>query len=155
MKRISFCGLVSVTAFALTGSPQQPAGTAQKKTIEKAPIAYTSPNSGKEMYMSYCAVCHGEKGKGDGPVASALKTPPPDLTMLAQNNNGKYPSDHVVHVLLFGVEAPAHGIKDMPIWGPLFGSLHGRSTDPMIRLRVANLTKYIQSLQSKETVRTH
>lgn len=152
MKRMGFYGFVFFAAFALTAwSQEQPAGTSQKKTIEKVPITHTSAASGEEMYMAYCAACHGKAGKGDGPAASALKAPPPDLTILAKNNNGKYPRDRVAHVLLFGVEAPAHGTQDMPIWGPLFGSLQGRTTatNPVIQLRVANLTKYIESLQSK------
>jgi hypothetical protein len=52
--------------------------------------------------------------KGDAPAASALKEPPADLTLLAKNNQRKYPV--VTYVLQSGVGAPAHGSKDMPIW---------------------------------------
>jgi mono/diheme cytochrome c family protein len=151
MKRIGFCGLAFVAAFALTAWSQEQTGGSQQKTVKKVPIQHTAAESGQEMYMAYCAACHGKEGKGDGPAASALKAPPPDLTMLAKRNNGKYPNDHVAHILQSGKEAPAHGTKDMPIWGPLFRSLHGRTTgsDPVIQLRIANLTKYIESLQSK------
>ena len=34
---------------------------------------------GKILYGTYCAVCHGETGAGDGFNASNLGTPPPDL----------------------------------------------------------------------------
>ena len=54
-----------------------------KKEIKHVPIKPTSPASGSEMYQSYCAVCHGVDGKGNGPAAQALKTQPTDLTMLA------------------------------------------------------------------------
>ena len=30
---------------------------------------------GKREYTNSCAVCHGASGKGDGPLASQLKTP--------------------------------------------------------------------------------
>jgi mono/diheme cytochrome c family protein len=31
---------------------------------------------GKKLYTSYCAGCHGDKGKGDGPAANALPVKP-------------------------------------------------------------------------------
>jgi mono/diheme cytochrome c family protein len=151
MKRIRYFALVFFAAPALIAWAQDQSTVSQPKTIKNVPIKYTSPTSGQEMYKSYCAACHGKTGKGDGPAASALKQPPPDLTALASNNNGKFPGDRVAHVLGFGVGVPAHGTKDMPIWGPLLGSLQGSSTtaDALVQLRIANLTKYIESLQSK------
>jgi len=35
--------------------------------------------SGKGVYLSRCAFCHGESGKGDGPAGVALKPPPTNL----------------------------------------------------------------------------
>lgn len=35
---------------------------------------------GKQLYESYCAICHGEDGKGGGFLASSLRRPPADLT---------------------------------------------------------------------------
>ena len=32
----------------------------------------------KKLYVSMCAPCHGEKGKGDGPAAAALNPKPAD-----------------------------------------------------------------------------
>ena len=43
-------------------------------------------HSGKEMYLKYCASCHGLTGKGDGPVSRDLKVKVPDLTLLKRNN---------------------------------------------------------------------
>jgi mono/diheme cytochrome c family protein len=150
MKHISLLGLIFVALFTFTpGSQGQAASTTQKKTIKKATMSRTSASSGQEMYMSYCAACHGKAGKGDGPAASALKEPPPDLSTLAENNGGKYPADHVAAVLRFGVEAPAHGSKDMPIWGDLFAALHGGHTSAQVSLRIANLNDYIKTLQTK------
>lgn len=88
-----------------------------KTTIQHVPIKRTSSASGKEMYTSYCAVCHGKDGKGDGPAAGALKVPPADLTMLAKNNGGKYPAMKVSSTLRNTSSLPAHGSKDMPMWG--------------------------------------
>lgn len=48
----------------------------------KNPVAATpaSIEEGRQLYLIYCAVCHGSEGKGDGTMAAKLMTPPPDLT---------------------------------------------------------------------------
>jgi mono/diheme cytochrome c family protein len=122
--------------------------SAQEKKIEKAPIQPTSAASGPEMYKAYCAVCHGKDGKGDGPAASELKVPPPDLTTLAKRHDGKYPADYVATLLRNGAKAPAHGTADMPVWGPLFSSI-GEGDQAQVNQRIANLTNYIKTLQAK------
>ncbi len=87
------------------------------KAIKHVPIKATSPVSGKDMYTAYCAVCHGADGKGGGPAASALKVPPTDLTLLSKNNGGKYPALKVTSALHGESALPAHGSKEMPVWG--------------------------------------
>lgn len=151
MKKILPCGLVFFAAFFLAARLEvQSAPAPQQTTVEKAPVQHTSAASGKEMFDSYCAACHGKDGKGNGPAAGALKVPPADLSQLAKSNGGKFPADHVASVLRFGVENPAHGSKDMPTWGALFSSVDNVSTsDALIQLRIHNLTKYIESLQAK------
>ncbi len=121
---------------------------AQKPTVKRVPAPYTSPTSGPEMYASYCAACHGKDAKGNGPAAPALKVPPTDLTMLAKHNNGKFPYDHVAAVLNGKAMMPAHGSSEMPIWGKVFWSIsEGHKGE--VQQRVANLTKYIESMQVK------
>jgi mono/diheme cytochrome c family protein len=39
---------------------------------------------GRDLYMRYCASCHGISATGDGPVAAALEPRPADLTRLTQ-----------------------------------------------------------------------
>jgi mono/diheme cytochrome c family protein len=100
------------------------------------------------MYTAYCAVCHGTDGKGGGPAASALKVPPNDLTLLSKNNGGKYPSMKVSSSIRNESAVPAHGSREMPVWGALFWSVSsGHETE--VQQRVVNLTKYIESLQAK------
>lgn len=120
----------------------------QPKTIERVPVKSTSSASGKEMFTSYCAVCHGADGKGSGPAASALKTPPVDLTQLSKNNGGKYPAMKVSSAIRGSNDLPAHGSKEMPVWGPLFWGL-SNGHEGEVQQRVSNLTKYIETLQAK------
>ncbi len=69
MKRIIFSiGLMSVVALPLLA-------TAQDQT------------EGRKLYASYCASCHGEKGKGDGVAASSLPVKPKDHTNGAVMNS--------------------------------------------------------------------
>lgn len=123
-------------------------GEAQQERIKHVPVKLTSPTSGQEMYTAYCAVCHGRDGKGNGPAAEALKVPPPDLTALTRRNGNRYPSDRVRSAITGEVHLPAHGSKEMPVWGYLFWRMsQGQSSEVM--LRVGNLNKYIESLQAK------
>jgi len=38
---------------------------------------------GKALYEGLCQACHGQYGRGDGPISGELKTRPPDLTNAA------------------------------------------------------------------------
>jgi mono/diheme cytochrome c family protein len=115
--------------------------------VSKVGATPSSPASGKEMFHSYCASCHGPDGKGNGPAATALKTHPTDLTVLAKQSGGKYPSMKVMTSIRDGALA-GHGSKDMPIWGPILSSVS--ADDPgVVDQRVANLVAYIGTLQSK------
>ena len=121
---------------------------AQKPKVINVPAPHTSANSAKHMFEAYCAACHGKEGKGDGPVAAALKVPPADLTVLARQNKGKFPSIQVAKSITGEAGISAHGSKEMPIWGPVFMSL-SHQHESEVHLRVANLTEYIKSLQQK------
>jgi hypothetical protein len=110
----------------------------------------TPATSGKQMYVNYCAPCHGVDGRGSGPVAAALKKQPTDLALLSKNNRGKFPSFRIMSVLQFGAESPSHGTAEMPVWGPMLGKLDSTSPESNITvLRINNLTQYVQSLQAK------
>jgi len=126
---------------------------AQEKVanVKTVPITYTNPASGSEMYTVYCAVCHGATGNGNGPAASVFTKPPTNLTMLAKNNNGKYPAEHVYTVLKLGTPVPAHGSIQMPVWNTLFRSMNSTEepADSVTKLRIHNLVEYIQSIQAK------
>ena len=121
---------------------------AQEPRVINIPARHTSANSGKQMFEAYCAACHGKEGKGDGPVAAALKVPPTDLTVLARQNSGKFPSMQVAKAITGEAGISAHGSKEMPIWGPVFMSI-SHQHESEVHLRIANLAEYIKSLQQK------
>lgn len=135
-----FCALlVSVASFPAAAVPQD------KKAARPRG---SDPDSGLQLYKRYCAVCHGNDLKGNGPVSPEFKNGPSDLTTLAQRHGGKFPDTYVEDVLRNGVQKPAHGNTEMPIWGPLFATVRG--TDPsLVNVRIVNLTNYIKSMQAK------
>jgi len=137
----------ALAAGVFTAGAAHAADQSVKKTVT-VPMTKTSPVSGKQMYASYCASCHGVSGKGDGPVAASLKARPADLTVLSRNNGGKYPSSHVATVLQLGADVPSHGTSTMPVWGPLLGKMD-RANPEQRALRVANLSHYVETMQAK------
>jgi mono/diheme cytochrome c family protein len=138
----------ALAVFTCTIAAQDQTPGQNEKVIKHVPVKATSPVSGKEMYTTYCAVCHGTDGKGGGPAASALKVPPTDLTLLSKNNGGKYPSMKVTSSIHGESALPAHGSKDMPVWGALFWTMSS-GHESEVQQRVSNLNKYIESLQAK------
>jgi mono/diheme cytochrome c family protein len=126
-------------ALAVPGFAQQPA------TIKKAPVQPIDDISGAATFNAYCTVCHGPSGRGDGPAAKALTTPPADLTQIAKRNNGKFPANAVKMHITGDTAVPAHGTRDMPMWGPLFHSVDGSVAE----LRLKNLVDYIDAMQAK------
>ena len=85
-----------------------------------------------------------------GPAASALKTPPSDLTTLAERHGGKFPEEYVAEVVRLGKPFQAHGSVDMPVWGPIF-SAREKFNEVAVRRRIKNLCSYLATLQEKES----
>src|SRR5208282_427623 len=128
--KVCLAGLVivlSVTLAAQTSSNSQSSASPQagNPQVKKVAPSYTNPSSGKEMYLAYCASCHGADGRGNGPAAPALKTPPTDLTQLAAKNGGNFPDAHIMQIIRGDSMTAAHGNKDMPVWGPVFLQMAG------------------------------
>ena len=76
-----------------------------------------------------------------------MKAPVPDLTTIARRHGGKFDSAAVEYIVrgTGKTETPAHGTKEMPIWGPVFASAVG---DPAATtLRIKNLVRYLESIQ--------
>jgi mono/diheme cytochrome c family protein len=112
--------------------------------------------SGGDEYRKFCAQCHGPEGKGDGPVASQLKTPPGDLTLLSKNNNGKFPYKHVFDSISGRNLIKTHGTREMPIYALVFANppQHGgggsvRKSQYQVDLEIKRITDYIKSIQQQ------
>ena len=142
-----FVAILCLCALLAAVSGPTPAFAEEKVKMVTKPITPTSPASGVEMFKQYCASCHGLDAKGNGPAAPALKVPAADLTMISARNGGKFPELKVYAVISGDTATPAHGSKDMPVWGTVLRSLSGRDSE--LHQRIGNLTRYIESLQKK------
>lgn len=69
---------------------------------------------GKALYISYCSVCHGEKGKGDGMGAKGLPAKPADHTNGATMN--QLSDKYLVDIISKGGSAVGKSAF-MPAWG--------------------------------------
>jgi mono/diheme cytochrome c family protein len=133
--------LLGAAAFVLTLA--MPALAQQK--VKREPIKPINDVSGAATFNAYCTVCHGTSGRGDGPAAKALTKPPADLTEIAKRNGGKFPATAVRMTIIGENTMPAHGSRDMPMWGPVF-----RSTDgSIVELRLRNVITYLERMQAK------
>jgi len=45
-----------------------------------APAQNPDVKAGQALYVTHCAACHGNAGRGDGPSAAGFATKPADLT---------------------------------------------------------------------------
>ena len=129
MKR-GFCLITVFIFFLMAFSPTQAAQEAGTKmtspttgeaetetTYEPENAPEVGQVSGADEYYRLCAVCHGEGGRGDGPMLRMLKTPPPNLTLLAKNNGGHFPFLSVLEMIDGRNMYAAHGSREMPVWG--------------------------------------
>jgi len=105
--------------------------------------------SGKELFVRFCASCHGASGSGDGPVATSFKVEVPDLTLIARRAGGKYPRERIARVIDGRHIVGAHGTRTMPVWGEDFSSLEIGNPDAerATNLIIGRLADYVWLLQ--------
>jgi mono/diheme cytochrome c family protein len=106
---------------------------------------------GSDEFLSSCASCHGVGAKGDGEKAKDLDIAPTDLTLLAKENDGVYPSLEIFQIIDGRTEASGHGDRLMPVWGDRYNTEIGGAFggEAAMRERVSKLVSYIQTLQEK------
>lgn len=112
------------------------------------------PVIGQIEYKAHCAACHGLEGRGDGPVGQVLKTPAPNLALIAARNGGVYSVQKVYDIIEGSTVVAAHGTREMPLWGDRYR----RSTAPvtpdqavmasdLAQQRILSLVYYLGTLQ--------
>jgi mono/diheme cytochrome c family protein len=127
---------------ALTACADEPSPKAVSQAQDVA--------TGAQLFVSLCASCHGEKARGDGPVAPFLTRPPTDLTRLAQRNNGFFMADKIHQVIDGRLDVMFHGPREMPVWGrrlSLGTSPNDAAAQARADTQISLLVEYIRSIQ--------
>ena len=151
MRRLSnknfFVGCVALVFLGVLFGAARPQEAQPKAEQSKARQPLIASLKGPDLFRAYCATCHGEDGKGNGPVAPALSTKPSDLTTISRRNGGVFPSKHIRTIIAGDELILAHGSREMPIWGPIFHQVEWDRDYGDIRLQ--NVTKYLETIQQK------
>jgi mono/diheme cytochrome c family protein len=100
------------------------------RTGTAAPSTPRELASGRQLYATHCAVCHGEGGRGDGPSAAGFATRPSDLADGRLMN--ALPDEFIVNIILRG--GPAEGLSpSMPPFGGYLGEAQARDLTAHLR----------------------
>jgi mono/diheme cytochrome c family protein len=139
LRGIMLTMLWCVVPFALHAS--------ETTTQQDIPGAYVHP--GQKYFVQYCGACHGTDGRGNGPVAPVLRTPPPDLTRIAQRHGGQFPDAEVAAQIDGRAFVRAHGSREMPVWGNQFSEQFGGNAvgEEATRGYLLVLIEYLKSIQ--------
>ena len=103
--------------------------------------------AGSGIFATYCAVCHGASGQGDGPLAGSLRVRPPDLTLLAKKNGGTFPKDRVTRTVDGRNPVKGHGGADMPVWGDAFKQAKDGQTEAKVKEKIDSVVEHLETLQ--------
>jgi mono/diheme cytochrome c family protein len=109
--------------------------------------------SGEELFQRFCASCHGESARGDGPVARGLATLVPDLTTI-ERRYGEFPAARIrENIDGRGIVITAHGPRAMPVWGYEFWVEEGADilAEDQARETIDRLVDYLRSIQREQS----
>ncbi len=108
---------------------------------------------GGEEYRQNCIACHGVGGRGNGPLSKFLNVEVPDLTKMAEREDGIFPFGYAVQVIDGRADIGAHGDRTMPVWGDRFKASIGgppaeqAAAEQMVRGRILELINYLVAIQ--------
>ena len=129
--------IVAVLAVACTGG-----------TVGDSVDQERQAERGRDLYRIYCRNCHGEAGRGDGPMGDVLTVRPVDLTRLARDHDGEFPTDAIYATIDGRDDLLAHGSSRMPVWGLAFQQFDTDiDQEGQVEARILQLIEFLKSIQ--------
>jgi mono/diheme cytochrome c family protein len=107
--RAKFVGLLIGLSLAIVGCTSKDTAPEEPKAAEPTPAPTPTPAGepaedavavAAEIYANRCTVCHGEKGKGDGPGSAALEPKPRDFT--SDEWQAEVTDEHLSKIIVYG-----------------------------------------------------
>ena len=132
-----FAGIAIAFAAYTAASGQEP--------MAAPPVTADEIPNGRDLFIGHCAICHGLDGRGQGPLAEAMKIVPADLTQIAVKHEGTFPDAKVSDVIRNGGAVLGHGSRAMLPWGLYFSERHKPAVG---KARIKALVAYLKSLQA-------
>lgn len=110
-----------------------------------------SSATGDYLFRTYCAACHGESAKGNGPLADSMRKRPADLTEIAKRNKGVFPKEQVMRMVDGREPVKGHGGADMPVWGDVFSRSGEGGDASSVQRKIEALVDYLAGIQARNT----
>jgi mono/diheme cytochrome c family protein len=117
--------------------------------LSASPSQHQSIVRGRQLYVRYCAACHGNDADGRGPVADDLKASPPDLRYLGARYGMPLPIGTIARFIDGRQDVAAHGPRDMPVWGRRFyeaWTAHEAGEED-IQTQIREIVEYLDAIQ--------
>ena len=114
-------------------------------------------SAGERLFMENCVACHGVTGRGDGPNAHRLNTPPADLTRIAARRDGVWPMLEVMSIL-DGYLKFTNPREEMPVFeGFLDNEMvefdTGNGVTTMVPAKLVEVASYLETIQDPAPTR--
>ena len=103
--------------------------------------------SGAYLFKTFCASCHGEHGRGDGPAADLTTPRAADLAVLRRQAGGTFPRARMIEILEGATPQSGHE-QAMPNWRNVL-LRDARNDERAYRARIEALASHVESLQAR------
>lgn len=124
-----------------------------ERTERTAGVAAGEGGPGRILYLTYCQGCHGLAGRGDGPAAASLRTPPADLTRLWERYGIPLDRERLAEYIDGRRLLGPHGPREMPVWGREFFEdappIKPELVEDEKRHLIEVLSAYLETLQTE------
>ncbi len=138
---VVFLVCFQLASFDLTGFNLQTA----EADLPSKPLA----ESGEKLYQQFCASCHGQNGKGNGPASLALRKTPSNLRQISKRRKGQFPVPEILEYIDGRSIPSSHGSREMPVWGRTFSAKVGGGSigEEVASGEMSALVEYLRSIQ--------